>query len=132
MIGQTGGWKRIFNAFAIHHFDRIGATPNHDDRHHLHRLSDDPLWQLDKWPYRSCQTTRGPRVCEPSNSVIDRWLNEGGHDVSDHSRSDLVTRIATAEKSELAAMWPRVVREWGDDASSLWQEALSASDASET
>ena len=71
-------------------------------------------------------------MSEPGNCVIDRWLNEGGHDVSHYSRTSLVSRIATAEQSELAVLWARVVREWGDDASRLWQEALSASDASET
>jgi hypothetical protein len=132
MTGQTGGWKQIFNAFAIRYLDRIRAT--------LTMTAATTFSDFRTIPFgssRSCltvvvRTTRGPQVSEPSNSVIDRWLNEGGHDVSDHSRSDLVTRIATAEQSELAVMWPRVVREWGDDASSLWQEALSASDASET
>lgn len=69
---------------------------------------------------------------EPSNDAVGRWLNEGGHDLADHARADLVARIAAADRSQLAALWAEAVAEWGDGASRLWQEALSAYDASET
>ena len=69
---------------------------------------------------------------ESSNDAVGRWLNEGGHDLSDHSRADLLARIAAADRTELAVLWSRAVAEWGDGASRLWQEALSAYDASDT
>jgi hypothetical protein len=71
-------------------------------------------------------------MSESSDGAIGRWLDEGGHELSDRSRADLLARIAAADRSELAVLWSRAVAEWGDDASRLWQEALSASDASDT
>jgi hypothetical protein len=73
-----------------------------------------------------------PHMGKSDNHAVGRWLNEGGHDLSDHARADLLARIAAADRSELAALWSEAVAEWGDGASRLWQEALSAYDASET
>ena len=69
---------------------------------------------------------------ESGSESVGRWPNEDGHGVPDHARADLVTRIAAADRSELAVLWAEAVAEWGDGASRLWQEALSAYDASET
>ena len=69
---------------------------------------------------------------ESGNDAVDRWLNEGGQGLSDHARADLLDRIAAADPSQLAALWSEAVARWGDGASRLWQEALSAYDASDT
>ncbi len=71
-------------------------------------------------------------MSETADAGTEQWLNEGGHDVSDPARTDLLEQIAGARPSDLAALWSRAVVEWGDDASRIWQEALAASDASET
>ena len=76
--------------------------------------------------------TEEPHMGESSNDAVGRWLNEGGHDLPEHARADLLARIAAADQSELAALWSEAVAQWGDGASRLWQEALSAYDASET
>lgn len=62
-------------------------------------------------------------------------LDEGGREDREDRRAEraaMLDRIAAAEPSELAALWLRAVAEWGDEASRIWQEALSATDASET
>ena len=69
---------------------------------------------------------------ESSNDAVGRWVNEGGHDLADPARADLLARIAAADPSELAVLWSEAVAGWGDGASRLWQEALSAYDASDT
>jgi hypothetical protein len=69
---------------------------------------------------------------ESSDDAVGRWANEGGHGPSDHARADLLARIAAADQSELALLWSEAVAVWGVGASRLWQEALSAYDASET
>jgi hypothetical protein len=48
------------------------------------------------------------------------------------SREQTIIDIRETPVSELARIWPYVEREWGDDASRIWQEALSAQDASDT
>ena len=83
--------------------------------------------------YRGLQGgTKEPHMGESGNDAVGRWLNEGGHGLSDHDRADLLARIAAADQSQLAALWSEAVARWGDGASRLWQEALSAYDASDT
>ena len=63
----------------------------------------------------------------------DRWLDEGGHEPTLHSHAWFVVEIARASRAELADLWEIAVDQLGrDEASRLWQEALSSSDASET
>ena len=71
-------------------------------------------------------------MSEPNDGAIDTWLSEGGHGLPEDARADLVARIAVADRAELADLWRKAVAEWGDEASRLWQEGLSASDASDT
>ena len=73
---------------------------------------------------------------ESSNASVGRPRGgrpgEGSRDGPGRSRADLLARIAAADPSELAVLWAEAVAAWGDGASRLWQEALSAYDASET
>ena len=67
-----------------------------------------------------------------SDADTARWVDEGGPP-PEHSRDWFVAEIARADRAELAALWDIAVDKLGQDvASRLWQEALSASDASET
>lgn len=69
-------------------------------------------------------------MIEPSDGGSGR--GESGHEDRRAERAAMLDRIAAAEPSDLSALWLRVVAEWGDQASRIWQEALSATDASET
>jgi len=65
--------------------------------------------------------------------MSERWLGEGGHDGPPPSRAHLLAEIATADESALPALWREAVDAFGsDEASRLWWQALSASDASDT
>lgn len=64
---------------------------------------------------------------------LDRWLVEGGHDLPDPTHAEYVKRVAGADSRELGLLWQRAVAAWGvHGASRLWQEALAATDASDT
>jgi hypothetical protein len=58
--------------------------------------------------------------------------DDGGHNDPELQRQTLVRAIATASQTELVALWQTTSGQWGDDASRIWQEALAASDTSET
>jgi hypothetical protein len=61
-----------------------------------------------------------------------RWDDEGGRS-PEHSYDWFLTEVARADRDELRELWPLAVARLGpDEASRLWQEALSASDASDT
>jgi hypothetical protein len=61
-----------------------------------------------------------------------RWTGEGGQPPV-HSYAWFLAEVARADRDELRELWPLAVATLGEaDASRLWQEALSASDASET
>jgi hypothetical protein len=63
----------------------------------------------------------------------DHWLDEGGHDGPPPTRAHLLAEISAADESQLAALWQEAVAAFGsDEASHLWWEALSASDATDT
>ncbi len=67
-----------------------------------------------------------------SESDTERWVGEGGQPPA-HSYAWFLAEVARADRAELRELWPLAVAKLGhDDASRLWQEALSASDASET
>ena len=63
----------------------------------------------------------------------DRWSAEGGHEPAHVARARLIEQVRTAEEAQRRDLWDEAVREYGDDeASRIWQEALSSSDASDT
>jgi hypothetical protein len=64
--------------------------------------------------------------------IEEVWTDEGGHNDPELQRQTLVTAIATASQTELVLLWQTASRQWGDEASRIWQEALAASDTSET
>ena len=67
-----------------------------------------------------------------SEADTARWVDEGGQP-PEHSRAWFVAEIAQVDRAELSALWALAVDKLGhDEASRLWQEALSSSDASET
>lgn len=67
-----------------------------------------------------------------SENDTARWTGEGGQP-PEHSYAWFLTEVARADRDELRELWPLAVAKLGhDEASRLWQEALSASDASET
>jgi len=77
-------------------------------------------------------------MSQDAHDDVDRWLGEGGPDGSDAAgdsdavRAALIDRISTAKPLELPVLWAQAVKEFGEDASRIWQEALSSRDASET
>lgn len=61
-----------------------------------------------------------------------RWNDDGGQP-PEHSYAWFLAEVARADRDELRELWSLAVAKLGQaDASRLWQEALSASDASET
>jgi hypothetical protein len=63
----------------------------------------------------------------------EHWADEGGHLPPLHSHAWFLREVARARQAERADLWRIAVEELGDEeASRVWQEALSASDASET
>ena len=63
----------------------------------------------------------------------DPRLGEGGDTSADVARTRLVAAVARAGDAERGDLWVTAVAEYGEDgASRIWQEALSAGDASET
>lgn len=71
-------------------------------------------------------------MSQTADDDVERWFGEGGHDESDHLRAALIERISRAGPDELPLLWAQAVREFGEEASRVWQEALSSGDASET
>jgi hypothetical protein len=70
-------------------------------------------------------------VRQPDDSA-ERWLGEGGHDYH-VARTRLVAEVAQADEAQRADLWQIAVSEYGEsEASRIWQEALSSSDASDT
>lgn len=67
-----------------------------------------------------------------SENDTARWNDDGGQP-PEHSYAWFLAEVARADRDELRELWPLAVAKLGhDEASRLWQEALSASDASET
>ena len=67
-----------------------------------------------------------------SEADTERWIDEGGQP-PEHSYAWFLAEVARADRAELRELWALAVDKLGhDEASRLWQEALSASDASET
>ncbi len=63
----------------------------------------------------------------------EHWADEGGHLPPLHSRAWFLREVANAGPAQLDDLWHIAVQQLGEDeASRVWQEALSASDASET
>lgn len=77
-------------------------------------------------------TYGGDEVSAMSETDTARWDGEGGQPPV-HSYAWFLAEVARADRDELRELWPLAVARLGhDEASRLWQEALSASDASET
>lgn len=69
---------------------------------------------------------------QQSDGSAERWLGEGGHDLH-VARARLVEEVVRADEAQRANLWELAVTEYGEsEASRIWQEALSASDASDT
>ncbi len=76
-------------------------------------------------------------MIELSSSAVDRWLNEGGRDLADHSNVDRMARFAAADHSEPAVLGEpamsspdaplEALRRWGDSGA-VWR-VLSRSEA---
>jgi hypothetical protein len=65
--------------------------------------------------------------------MAEQWLDEGGHDGPRPTRAHLLAEIAAADESALPDLWQEAVDALGrDEASRLWWQALSASDATDT
>jgi hypothetical protein len=63
----------------------------------------------------------------------EHWADEGGQLPPRRSRAWFLREVANAGPAQLDDLWRTAVEQLGeDDASRVWQEALSASDASET
>lgn len=63
----------------------------------------------------------------------EHWEDEGGHPPPEHSRAWFLREVAYAGQAQRADLWQVAVEQLGEEeASRVWQEALSASDASET
>ena len=63
----------------------------------------------------------------------DRWIAEGGHEPLHVRRARLLDELASAGEAQRADLWETAAREFGEhEASRIWQEGLSSSDASET
>ena len=62
-----------------------------------------------------------------------RWLGEGGHAPPHVRRAEILHELEHAGDAQRADLWEIAVREFGEDeASRIWQEGLSSSDASDT
>jgi hypothetical protein len=69
---------------------------------------------------------------QQSDDGAERWLGEGGHDYH-VARARLVAEVAQADEAQRGDLWQVAVTEYGEsEASRIWQEALSSSDASDT
>jgi hypothetical protein len=61
-----------------------------------------------------------------------RWDDDGGPD-EDGLRARFVAEVARARPDELGILWRRAVDDFGpDEASHIWQDALAASDVTDT
>jgi hypothetical protein len=67
-----------------------------------------------------------------SETDTARWRDDGGQP-AEHSYAWFLAEVAHADQAELRELWQLAVAKLGrEEASRLWQEALSSSDASET
>jgi hypothetical protein len=93
------------------------------------------------WPHRALLALFGPATQDPDHDPIVALKRAHGRRLQDwewpmnarrEERQRTVETIRAAPQADLARLWRAVERQWGDEASRIWQEAFSAEDASDT
>ena len=99
------------------------------------------LASLSYWPRLAMLTLYGPATQDAEHDPVVALKREHGRHLASWEESDEVRKLSREEVTidiretpakDLGRVWPEVEQVWGEEASRIWQEALSAEDASET